>query len=78
MAATQIVPSRLSNIQIELLKLYPYSVSEKELGDIRKMLADYFAQKIDMEMDQLWEQNNWNEQTVETWKSEHLRSKISK
>ncbi|MCE7071259.1 hypothetical protein LZG74_13150 [Dyadobacter sp. CY327] len=78
MAATQIVPSRLSNIQIELLKLYPYSVSEKELGDIRKMLADYFAQRIDSEMDQLWEQNNWNEQTVETWKSEHLRSKTSK
>lgn len=78
MAATQTIPTRLSNLQIELLKLYPYSVSEKELADIRKMLADYFAQKIDSEMDQLWEQNDWNDQTIESWKSEHLRSKTSK
>jgi hypothetical protein len=55
MSSTQTVPSRLSNLQIELLKLYPYSVSEKELTDIRKMLADYFGQKIDNQMDELWE-----------------------
>ena len=29
-------------------------------------------------MDQLWEKNNWSEETVESWKSEHLRSKGSK
>jgi hypothetical protein len=78
MSSTQTVPSRLSNLQIELLKLYPYSVSEKELTDIRKMLADYFGQKIDDEMNQLWERNEWNDKTIETWKSEHLRSKVSK
>ncbi|MCE7061044.1 hypothetical protein [Dyadobacter sp. CY343] len=78
MASTQTIPTRLSNLQIELLKLYPYSVSENELRDIRKMLADYFAQKIDIEMDQLWEKNDWNDQTIESWKSEHLRSKTSK
>ncbi|MCE6989313.1 hypothetical protein [Dyadobacter sp. CY323] len=78
MAATQTIPTRLSNLQIELLKLYPYSVSENELRDIRKMLADYFAQKIDSEMNQLWEKNDWNDQTIESWKSEHLRSKTSK
>jgi len=78
MAVTQTIPTRLSNLQIELLKLYPYSVSEKELGDIRKILADYFAQKIDGEMNALWDKNDWNEKTIESWKSEHLRSKISK
>ncbi|WAC09517.1 hypothetical protein [Dyadobacter pollutisoli] len=78
MSSTQTIPSRLSNLQIELLKLYPYSVSEKELADIRKMLADYFAEKIDNQMSQLWDKNDWNDQTIETWKSEHLRSKVSK
>jgi hypothetical protein len=78
MSSTQTVPSRLSNLQIELLKLYPYSVSEKELTDIRKMLADYFGQKIDNQMDELWDKHDWNDQTIETWKSEHLRSKVSK
>lgn len=78
MATTQTIPTRLSNLQIELLKLYPYSVSEKELGDIRKILSDYFAKKIDSEMDQLWEKNDWSDQTIESWKSEHIRSKSSK
>ena len=77
MAATQTIPTRLSNLQIELLKLYPYSVSENELRDIRKILADYFAQKIDSEMNQLWEKNDWNDQTIESWKSEHLRTPIA-
>lgn len=78
MAASHTVPTRLSNLQSELLKLYAYNVSDDQLRDIRKMLADYFAGKIDAEMDQLWESNAWNEQTIESWKSEHMRSKSSK
>jgi hypothetical protein len=73
MAASQTIPTRLSNLQIELLKLYPYSVSESELKDIQRLLADYFAEKIDKEIDQLWENNTWNDETIESWKSEHLR-----
>lgn len=60
---------------MELLKLYPYTVSEAELKDIQRLLADYFAQKIDAEMDQLWQEKGWNEQTIDQWKAEHLRSR---
>jgi hypothetical protein len=76
MASTQPVSSSLSNLQLELLKLYPYNVSDKQLNDIRAMLADYFAAKIDSEMDELFEKNSWNDQTIEYWKSEHLRPTI--
>ena len=78
MAISQINLTRLSNLQKELLKLYPYNVSDTELKDIQKLLADYFAGKIDNEMDQLGEQNNWDEKTIESWKSEHLRSNASR
>ena len=77
MSISQTTPTRLSNLQVELLKLYSYNVSEGELKDIQKLLADYFAAKVDDEMSQLWEQNDWNEETVESWKSEHLRSNVS-
>jgi hypothetical protein len=76
MANTQTASSSLSNLQLELLKLYPYNVSDKQLSDIRTLLADYFAAKIDSEMDELWEKNDWNDKTIEGWKSEHLRSTI--
>ncbi|WP_342083303.1 hypothetical protein [Dyadobacter sp. OTU695] len=73
MATSHTIPTRLSNLQSELLKLYSYNVSDEQLRDIQKMLADYFARKIDSEMDRLWEANDWSEQTVESWKSEHMR-----
>lgn len=78
MATSQTIPTRLSNLQSELLKLYAYNVSDEQLKEIRKMLADYFAAKIDAEMDRIWQANDWNDQTIESWKSEHMRSKTSK
>ncbi len=74
MGVSQQQHNRLSNLQLELLKLYSYNVSDEELKDIRRLLADYFAKKIDQEMDSLWEAKEWNEQTIESWKNEHLRS----
>ncbi|GAB3899875.1 hypothetical protein GCM10028803_21750 [Larkinella knui] len=75
MATSQTASTHLSNLQMELLKLYPYSVSDEELKDIRLLLADYFARKVDEEMNQLWQEKNWDQQTIETWKNEHLRNR---
>ncbi|GAB4000469.1 hypothetical protein GCM10028807_53550 [Spirosoma daeguense] len=71
--ATQ-AASSLSNLQQELLKLYPYNVSDDQIQDIRRLLADYFARKIDDEMNLLWQEKSWNDQTIQDWKQEHLRS----
>ncbi|GAA4413038.1 hypothetical protein GCM10023187_40860 [Nibrella viscosa] len=77
MATSQTTPSKLSNLQMELLKLYPYNISEEQIRDIRKLLADYFAQQVDDEMNRLWQEKNWNEQTLEGWKNEHMRSQTA-
>lgn len=73
MAVSQ-TPDRLSNLQLELLKLYSYNVSDEEVRDIKKMLADFFSKKIDEEMNQLWEDKAWDVQSIEGWKNERLRS----
>ncbi len=70
------VPTKLSNMQVELLKLYAHNVSDSELRDIKKMLAEYFAKKVDEEMDKLWEEKCWDEKTIEEWKNEHMRTPI--
>jgi hypothetical protein len=75
MGATQQQPTKLSNLQMELLKLYSHNVSDEELKDIRKMLADYYGKKADEEMDRLWKENGWNQDTIEKWKKEHFRRK---
>lgn len=66
---------RLSNLQLELLKLFQYNISDEQILEIRDLLAKYFARKATEEMDALWETNNWDEKTMEDWGKEHMRTK---
>ena len=66
---------KLTNVQIELLKLFQYNLPEKQLAEIKNMLAKYFAATATAEMDKLWEDNDWSNDTMNTWVNEHLRKK---
>ncbi len=54
----------LSNIQLELLKLYANNVNDTDLFAIRKMMADYFAQKLIKKADEAWEKNGWTSEDM--------------
>lgn len=64
----------LSNLQLELLRLYSTDVSDSQLLEIKSLLADYFSQQIDEDMTALWNKNEWDEKTIESWKNERLRT----
>ena len=66
---------KLTNVQIELLKLFQYDLPEKQLVEIKNLLARYFANTATTEMDQLWEENNSSNDTMKEWADEHLRKK---
>ncbi|MGM9477906.1 hypothetical protein ACS5PU_15850 [Pedobacter sp. GSP4] len=66
---------KLTNVQLELLKLFQYNLPDAQLEDIKQMLAGYFAKSASNEMDKLWDDKKWDESTIESWKSEHLRKK---
>jgi hypothetical protein len=66
---------RITNLQIELLKLFQYDLKESQLKDIRSLLAKYFAQTASAEMDKLWKQEGWSNETMEHWAIEGLRKK---
>ncbi|SES10227.1 hypothetical protein [Pedobacter rhizosphaerae] len=66
---------RLTNVQLELLKLFQYNLPEAQLMEIKEILAKYFAKSASDEMDKLWERENWDENTIESLKNEHLRKK---
>lgn len=57
----------LTNLQLELLKIYSFNLADTQLLEIRDILAKYFADKATEEMDKLWEENNWSEATMEKW-----------
>jgi len=66
---------KLTNVQIELLKLFQYNLPEKQLVEIKNMLAKYFAETATAEMDNLWEENNWNNDTMKNLANDRLRKK---
>jgi hypothetical protein len=68
---------QLSNLQLELLKVFSFDLDETQIIEIRDLLAKYFAEKATEEMDKLWEENNWNENTIQDWSNEHMRTKYS-
>ncbi len=64
----------MSNLQLELLRLYGNGVSEENLLEIKTILAKYFADKATDVMDKVWDEKNLTEQTMITWKNEHNRA----
>lgn len=45
-----------------------------EVLQIRQLIADYYAQKVDEEMNRLWDNGTINEQVLEQWSKEHMRT----
>ncbi len=66
--------NKITNLQRELMKVFSYEVSEEELEDIRDLLSNYFAEKATREMDRLWDERGWTNETMDEWLKEHKRT----
>ena len=67
-----IIDKPLTNLQLELLKLFSLELSEEELKDIKRLLARYFAEKASDEMDRLWDTKQWSDKTMDEWLREEV------
>lgn len=68
---------KLSNLQLELLKLYAMGVSDEELRDIKRMLAKYFMEKAMDEADKVWDERRYTNELMEEWR-QTIRSELKK
>jgi len=60
--------------QLHLLKMFSYAKSEEALLEIKKALSIYFAQKVEEDMDALWDEGLWSQEKNEAVLEEHLRT----
>ncbi len=60
---TQKMP--LSNLQIELLRLYAHQVEEKDLFQIKELIGQYFAKRLSNLADEAWEKNAWTDKDMD-------------
>lgn len=68
----------LSNLQLELVNLFRYQVDDSQLIEIKDTLSQYFANKASDEMDKLWEERGWSNETMEKWVNENFQIHNSK
>lgn len=64
--------NRLTNLQLELIKLFSYNLTEKQMLEIKDLLARYFAEKATHEADKIWETKGLTNDTMDVWLDEHL------
>ncbi len=57
----------LSNVQIELLKVYASGVPDEWLVDIKEMIARYMLEKARNEADKIWISKGYSKKTTEKW-----------
>jgi hypothetical protein len=67
--------SKITNLQQELLKIFSFELSEKQLLDVKDILASYFANAATHEMDKLWDEKKWTDKSMKKLAKEHLRTK---
>ena len=60
--------------RLELLNVINGISTQEELDDFRDMLAHYFAEKAQKAIDELWEKGEIDDQTIEEWGNEHMRT----
>ena len=58
---------KLTNVQVELIKMFNRQVPDEQLLEIKNLLAKYFAEVATREMDKLWVENDWSDDTMEEW-----------
>ncbi|MCC7356879.1 MAG: hypothetical protein IT410_04710 [Candidatus Doudnabacteria bacterium] len=57
----------LSNMQMELLKLYSAGVPDEYLVEIKEMIARFLLAKARDEAGKVWQEKNYSDETVGKW-----------
>ncbi|HEV7347756.1 hypothetical protein [Telluribacter sp.] len=61
---------KLSSLQLELLNVYSFQPDEEDLFAIRKLLADYFSDKLISRVEQAVSEKNITEEDLNRWLNE--------
>jgi len=69
---------KLTNMQLELLKIFKYDLNESQMVELRALLSAYFSEKVDLEMDKVCNEKEWTISTIESLAHKHTRTSCKK
>ena len=68
----------LNQAQIQLLETFAGIQSKEEIDELTKVIRNYYAEKLEKEMQRLWDNNILDDAKLCQLRKEHLRSKSLK
>lgn len=72
--AVNALEGKLSNVQLELMKLFATDVSDKELVELKKVLLEFKFNRVTSLVDKLWEDKNWTNKDMDKMLKTHVRT----
>ncbi|MCF0198458.1 MAG: dephospho-CoA kinase [Bacteroidaceae bacterium] len=64
----------LNKAQIEVLNALSHLTTAEDVLMLKQAIAEFFAKRADAEMEKLWEQGAWNENTLQDFSTAHYRT----
>lgn len=63
-----------NNAQRAVLNVVSCLQSEQDLEDLKRTLMKFMNERMQSELDKLWNSDSWSEEKLEAMKTEHLRT----
>lgn len=63
-----------NNAQLEILNLMAYAKSNETLSDLKQAISDFFAQKVENEVNLLWQNGELSDEKIESFRTLHERT----
>ena len=64
---TMLIRPPLTNVQLELLKLYSFNLSDEDLLDLKQVLARHFASRLTNHVDSICQEKGYTATDMERW-----------
>ena len=64
----------LNEAQLDFLRLLAHFTTKEEVSELNELVCEYYARKVDEEMDRLWNEGKWSKEKIEETLHEHLRT----
>ena len=64
----------LNAAQIMVLESFASAKSQEEVDELMDMLRNFYAQKLDKELERLWNEGVLNQEKLDELSGEHLRT----
>ena len=68
----------LNQAQLQILDMMSFIKTPEALSDLNRVISDYFVQKADAELDQMWAAGTLSEERIESFRHLHERTPYNK